>query len=89
MRVNRNSYLLPASHRKGDDKMKFYSSYYDPKFGFVLNSDRGLFLVNEKEMDENIPIHKATKMSQVSPTYLAQYGSSHLRSELTRMGYLV
>ena len=67
----------------------FRSSYYDPLFGFILNSDDGLFLVKEKDLDSNTAIHKATKMSKIDPIYLAQFGSRHLVPELRQMGYRV
>ena len=67
----------------------FRSSYYDPLFRYILDSDDGLFLVKEKDVDSNTAIHKAAKMSKIDPSYLAHFGSRHLVPELRRMGYQV
>ena len=67
----------------------FRSSYYDPLFGYILDSDDGLFLVKEKDLDSNTAIHKAAKMSKIDPSYLAHFGSRRLVPEVRRMGYQV
>ena len=67
----------------------FRSSYYDPLFGYILDSDDGFLLVKEEDLDSDTAIHKAAKMSKIDPSYLAHFGSRHLVPELRRMGYRV